>query len=372
MFLKTLPESLSFQLRRVMFDMKQLQAVKVNDAFEFPKRLYVDRYLEQNKDLSLSLLAKQKALEQKLAALQKQRDGVLNYQGSTDLISACGALSVFLSDSSPVPVPEGCVSFLDNVKASLESQVKALDEQIAAIESEISALFSDASLQQHAYHLFAVLVHEGSSPNQGHYWTFIRDVAKDAWHKYNDAQVEEVSEENVMKESVGGHLHASAYYLMYVSDSQIKNLNADFDSLIPSLIPADVSAEVVADNAAFEEEILKYDEKQFEKRAGVAAGQILADFKGMFEEVSSSISTYDKAVVIPSTDVKSVAPGHLYALARVCSVVVCCIYIDIVQLSVVSFGIEFYHRAHFLNLILSLPRFPYLSFHLYPPPFIST
>lgn len=73
---------------------------------------------------------------------------------------------------------------------------------------------------QNAYHLHAVLVHEGQAAS-GHYWAYIYDSASDQWLKFNDITVSEASWEELEKESVGGYHNASAYCLMYIDKSKI-------------------------------------------------------------------------------------------------------------------------------------------------------
>ena len=60
-------------------------------------------------------------------------------------------------------------------------------------------------------------MHDGNAQS-GHYYAFIRDRFNNKWLKFNDYRVTEVSEEDVFKESNGGHSWMTAYWVIYVSD----------------------------------------------------------------------------------------------------------------------------------------------------------
>lgn len=68
------------------------------------------------------------------------------------------------------------------------------------------------------YHLHSICVHDGNA-NSGHYYTFIYDRFNKKWRKFNDIRVTEVSEEEVFKESEGGHSWQTAYWVVYVQES---------------------------------------------------------------------------------------------------------------------------------------------------------
>ena len=65
-------------------------------------------------------------------------------------------------------------------------------------------------------------VHDGNA-SSGHYYTFIYDRFHKKWRKFNDIRVTEYAEEDVLKESEGGHSWSTAYWLVYV-ESSISNV----------------------------------------------------------------------------------------------------------------------------------------------------
>ena len=71
------------------------------------------------------------------------------------------------------------------------------------------------SNQSGFYELYAVLTHKGRSSSSGHYVTWSRpDPLSDKWYLFDDDNVSEVSEDQILKLSGGGDWHTS-YVLIY-------------------------------------------------------------------------------------------------------------------------------------------------------------
>lgn len=96
----------------------------------------------------------------------------------------------------------------DTVRIELRAEL--LDAQ-----AQVAAVFEDPAFRQTPYYLHSVLVHAGHA-EEGHYWAFIYNPEQGVWFKFNDMSVSQVDEELVWRESVGGHLNASAYCLFYL------------------------------------------------------------------------------------------------------------------------------------------------------------
>ena len=85
--------------------------------------------------------------------------------------------------------------------------------------------------------LQSILIHEGGAES-GHYYSYSYDLDAKTWRKYNDINVSEEEEEQVMKLARGTGV-ASAYYLVYTQleqhkeniDLPLKNysISSDFD-----------------------------------------------------------------------------------------------------------------------------------------------
>ncbi|NXJ69642.1 UBP28 hydrolase, partial [Rostratula benghalensis] len=112
---------------------------------------------------------------------------------------------------------------LQRWRAEIEQDVQDLKESIARVQLSMEHMYCDPLLQQVPYRLHAVLVHEGQA-NAGHYWAFVYHQPRKSWLKYNDISVTESSWEELERDSFGGLRNASAYCLMYISDSVSRSL----------------------------------------------------------------------------------------------------------------------------------------------------
>ena len=134
---------------------------------------------------------------------------------------------------------------LDSSLGSLVSEVSAavgrLRGELAELEREMTTAYDDPALQQCAYRLHAVLVHEGQA-SSGHYWAFLRLPPSPAelepetglgetetgetegWLKFNDVQVSPCGWADVVRDAYGGSGLASAYCLFYVADEELQRI----------------------------------------------------------------------------------------------------------------------------------------------------
>lgn len=72
-------------------------------------------------------------------------------------------------------------------------------------------------MRQHAYHLHAILIHQGSGEH-GHYYAFLFDRKAHKWYRFNDYKVTEETEDKVFEESFGDpNSKTSAYGLIYIN-----------------------------------------------------------------------------------------------------------------------------------------------------------
>lgn len=203
-----------------------------------------------------------------------------------------------LRSPQPRHVSEGELLVLQNClhrwRTEVESDVRELQENISRLEESINTMYSDEAMTKNAYHLHAVLVHEGQAAS-GHYWAYIYDSGSDQWLKFNDITVSEASWDELEKESVGGYHNASAYCLMYIDKSRIvdeavtgkrgANMTSDLENL-----PDDLKELVASDNKAFAEEIEKWDQDLARKAAGGSDADVtvVAEQKPALLPVSSS------------------------------------------------------------------------------------
>mmetsp|Transcript_12487 Transcript_12487/g.18677 ORF Transcript_12487/g.18677 Transcript_12487/m.18677 type:complete len:438 (+) Transcript_12487:49-1362(+) len=72
------------------------------------------------------------------------------------------------------------------------------------------------------YTLYAVLVHQGSTADSGHYYCYIQ-AAKDKWFKFNDHRVSEATLEQATVDMYA-NFNAAPYMLVYVKEDAIENV----------------------------------------------------------------------------------------------------------------------------------------------------
>jgi ubiquitin carboxyl-terminal hydrolase 25/28 len=89
--------------------------------------------------------------------------------------------------------------------------VRSYRDQVAELDKKIELAYRD--INKTPYYLYSLLIHEGSA-DTGHYYSYTYDLLAKKWRKYNDINVTEEGEEQVLREGKGLNA-ASAYYLVY-------------------------------------------------------------------------------------------------------------------------------------------------------------
>ncbi|KNC51949.1 uncharacterized protein AMSG_08196 [Thecamonas trahens ATCC 50062] len=204
--LASAPPALILQVSRVVFSPATQAGIKIDDPFEFPDKLFLDRYLAENAE-RVAELAEHDAL---LAARIDELAHELVPGTEFDALSASMAL---LKSHSP-PGAVAAAETLSQLRSSLEARNRLIAEQTAAIKAEREALFSE--LDKTAYVLHAVLVHDGYA-SSGHYYAYVRQNPDGStWFRLDDATVSMTTAAEVWKHATGGHKQASGYCFMYV------------------------------------------------------------------------------------------------------------------------------------------------------------
>ncbi|KAM5294005.1 ubiquitin carboxyl-terminal hydrolase 28-like [Glossophaga mutica] len=317
-----LPPVLTFELSRFEFNQSLGQPEKIHNKLEFPRIVYLDKYMYRNRDLIRSkrecvrkLQDETKVLKQKMEKYMKYDSDpaqlpLLDMSSQSDssmklpLSSVTGegsssqeAASLFSSEDSlcksttknkPLtssqsagempaqPVPPTVAdevnvkTCLQKLSSETQQDIEDLKNFIASTTQAIQQMYCDPLLAQVPYHLHAVLVHEGQA-DAGHYWVYVYDRLRGIWLKYNDISVTESSWEELENDSYGGSRNASAYCLMYVKDPP-PDVNAEAssrasESMLRELegLPDELKRYVQEDNRKFEQEIEEWEEEQARK-----------------------------------------------------------------------------------------------------------
>ncbi|GAB6019919.1 Centromere/kinetochore protein zw10 [Chamberlinius hualienensis] len=316
-----LPPVLLFELSRFQFNQQLGRPEKIHNRFEFPEVIYMDRYMEDNKNDVKLKRDEIKSLKQEREELQYQLDKFLNFgsgskrfplidvlkytlefaenknKSSTNDVEMSSALSsnnaasasgVFKSTddvkTSPVTFNKSSIggflgpshvtetelrvlqSCLRRWRTEAENNVKDLQDKIKTKDDTIRNMYSSETLMRVPYRLHAVLVHEGQAAS-GHYWAYVYDHSKKHWLKFNDVTVTNTTWEELQKESFGGYHNASAYCLMYIDNNRESLVNNGIgdtgqNSCNDMVFAKDIKDLIDDDNEKFRIEIARWDRDQ--------------------------------------------------------------------------------------------------------------
>lgn len=304
-----LPPVLVFELSRFRFNQQLGKPEKIHHRLDFPEQLYLDRYMEYNKNITRSKREEVRRLKAEWERLHKCLNKYIQYgsgpkrvplqdvlQYTLEFVETKAAMhkaedvemgspssSLGLGSPSSSPPDEGHArdqsprssfdggprprhvaepelrmlqSCLRRWRTEVEHDVKELQDSMSRIEATIRDIYNEPSLLQVPYRLHAVLVHEGQAAS-GHYWAFVYCPRRSVWLKFNDVTVTEVSWAELVRDSVGGHHCTSAYCLLYVD----RNNRDLFDEVKDSELelPSDLAQFVEEDNEAFRRELEQWD-----------------------------------------------------------------------------------------------------------------
>ncbi|KAG8889120.1 hypothetical protein FRB98_005735 [Tulasnella sp. 332] len=219
----------------------------------FPKRLFLDPFLWENRDLVLS-----KVQEIEHAQENIEKIGKISQQFSSR------------EDRDPVGDLKQTICYLENVADArgdekrakhLESMAGKLKGALAQIQQELencskqmvelrdgaTTLLNIPELQTYPYDLRAVLVHDGLVGRK-HSYAYLRDWSGE-WFKSCDAVVTHVPEDTVLSDAAGLHLNAGPYLFLY------SEVLPDCQEA-PSLDwPQEILNDIAAHNKAFQMEL---------------------------------------------------------------------------------------------------------------------
>jgi len=266
------PPVLMLQLQRVSYDKDLQAAVKLNAKFNFPREIFMDRYLEKHRTEALE--GRQQVAEMRACCrdIEKKLDVRTNSDGPRQDIAlheyldgTIRFLQKMSTGTDPLsrhPKAPPAPLMNDFCKAAQEMYTMAVEEK-SSLEAQLAdkrQKIEDSlpHLKRVGYQLFAVLVHDGQA-GSGHYWVYIWDQAG-RWIKFSDSRVTEVGEAEVWDQSVGGKSNTSAYCLMYTRIATSKTLpDAKF-------VPEALRTEITGDNLRLKEEIKRWDvDKMYER-----------------------------------------------------------------------------------------------------------
>uniref|UniRef100_A0A671WNZ6 Ubiquitin carboxyl-terminal hydrolase 25 n=1 Tax=Sparus aurata TaxID=8175 RepID=A0A671WNZ6_SPAAU len=284
-----LPPVLTFELSRFEFNQALGRPEKIHNKLEFPSMLYMDRYMDRNREITRIKREEIRRLKEHLTVLQQRLERYLSYGSGPKRFPLADVLQYAMEFASSKPVCTSPVEDIDSSappggpasgpttapaaaqqqrvpihkpftqsrlppdlpmhpaprhiteeelrvlegclhrwRSEVENDTRDLQGSITRIHRTIELMYSDKSMMQVPYRLHAVLVHEGQA-NAGHYWAYIYDPHQRCWMKYNDISVTKSSWEELVRDSFGGYRNASAYCLMYINDKKPFLIEEEFD-----------------------------------------------------------------------------------------------------------------------------------------------
>ena len=330
-WIEKLPQILLFGIQRVKYDTELGLLKKVHKAFNFPKVIYPDRFLVQNKTKSLEIMNSIKAHQKRIKLLQEKLEKFERFKDSQIPLSKVLELtSLFLSDNiqsstyvdlettdsltpeslelfPQLPQLQSALSLVDQCSSVVNQKVDSIKQEIQTLSQEVEGLFDSAEMKKHPYLLHAVLVHEGGA-DRGHYFTYIFDQEHQLWRKFNDIHTSVVSESQVMEHALGGKGLFSAYSLVYVDPSLVQKSDLTRSYLLfkgksqeedwyNSLIPENLKEEVDLDNFYFTQETQEFKVNSIIKEVQQLYLQRLSTLSRVFHEFKGE-EPYQKVINI--------------------------------------------------------------------------
>ena len=219
------PPLLALQLKRFDFDFETLGRVKIHERVSFPTVLDMNEFVAPaagsaaassaddgaaaaSPASSFAAQAERKLSEERRMA---QMPDLVDAEGNPapkDNESECSVCTRAGVSERHVNSRSGQASNSSKTRGvgSEEDKTEMDDDQRARELLQKNG--------QWVYELFSVLVHSGNAMG-GHYFAYIKDLARKKWFKFNDSDVSQVDYSEVQSAYGGKSQWASAYMLMY-------------------------------------------------------------------------------------------------------------------------------------------------------------
>ncbi|ORY98657.1 hypothetical protein BCR43DRAFT_487914 [Syncephalastrum racemosum] len=219
---KSFPPVLQIQVQRVQFDRQTANVYKSNAFVQFDKRIYLDRYCENNFDRLArrreEVAAWRREIQGRRAALANLTDNKAYPMPVPDMLEATAEiLQASRKNGSPheQEMLDKALSLLQVEITSAKESIEDHKTQIEALKRKVHTQYDD--LRDIAYHIHAVFIHQGQA-NYGHYWIYIYDRTGQQWWKYNDSRITKVNEDEIFRDN--GGTTANPYFLVYVRENE--------------------------------------------------------------------------------------------------------------------------------------------------------
>ncbi|KAG2366383.1 hypothetical protein BDR07DRAFT_1328292 [Suillus spraguei] len=186
--------------------------------FKYPKHVYLDQFLKENVELAERKRVQQRDLHAEIQKLVLHNKSLTHFNDKDTLTDLRSSIYYYENvadakgDDERARVTKIMANKLKSILAQVEKEIKVLDVNIAKMRDQAATLLDCPELQCARYDLRAVLVHDGLYGRK-HLYSYVQE--KGAWWRIEDTSISKVSEGNVLEDSVGLHLGAGPYLLLY-------------------------------------------------------------------------------------------------------------------------------------------------------------
>ncbi|CAG8578459.1 387_t:CDS:10, partial [Ambispora leptoticha] len=210
-----LPPILQIQVQRVQFDRVTSNVYKSNAYIKFEKELYLDRYMEQNREM----LRGRREIAREWNQLLDQYNQELDEFGidktinlpADEILKRTYRFIVTQCENENTDKLEFKDDFFrfKNDSDDLKRRKEVTKNSVSELQDQLKHQYDD--LRECEYRIHAVFIHSASF---GHYWIYIYDFELERWLKYNDTEVSEVGETEVFADTSGSS--TNPYCMVYV------------------------------------------------------------------------------------------------------------------------------------------------------------
>ena len=325
LWFERLPTVLCFQLQRVGYDSVKKEAVKDNRFFRLDERIWMDRYVLEQRSESEAKRSEVNGWKEQRAKVEVEMKQLTDYNGSAiALNTALDGCAHYLSSLPASPLAPAShpaiAAYLSSLSGSITSTLTHLSTERERLTTLIDHAYDTMRSDNSEYRLLAVLVHDGKEAGTGHYWSYIRRTRLEQeekssgggetgrFWKYNDAVVSAVDDATMWRESQGGqpNTSASAYFLVYVRRSEAEVADVDVDTLIT---PA-LREEIRKDNDKLRVETEEWDRKEEEKVVEAEAEKV----RKRYVEGETQLKELDKRAEKKEVEAEEGVDWRLYSL----------------------------------------------------------
>lgn len=200
----------------------------------------MDRFFEQNRELTIPIRDQVKQWKQQLQCTQNELQQICSYkQSSMNLRDSFSVTLDFLHEqheqaeldhiTTPHPfhidvgkkptAPQQLATALrviSNYYHCYDQQLNQLSKLEKLLQLNISTAFDKYERRNQMYTLTSIIMHSGPTLESGHYWAYIFDEGK--WFKFNDTEVKQMCEAEVMLEAIGSEQSSTSAYCLFYTD----------------------------------------------------------------------------------------------------------------------------------------------------------